>query len=98
MKNSIWYTNQSSTLEYISIYNEDNKYYHCYFKFRGVLRLFKYMVDKYVWKHELEPFLRVSDGLNIGKLIWGYIIIGKIKEEVKFNEIMKEKNNGKYPH
>lgn len=96
MKNSIWYTNQSTTLEYITIYNEDNDYYHCYFKFRDILRHFKYKIDKYVWKTVLYPLITSNEGLNIGKTIWSYILIGKIKEEVKFKDIMKEKSiNGR---
>lgn len=86
-------TKLSTTLEWIETYKEDNDWIYCYFQFRGVLNHFKYQIDKYVWKTILEPIITLNEGLNIGKTIWSYILIGKIKEEIKYNEIIKRINN-----
>lgn len=94
--NNIYYTPQSTTLEYIKVVGKENGYYICYFKFRSILRHFKYWIDVNVWNNDLEPAISIYEGLNIGKLIWSYILTNKIKEEVKFNKIMKDLNNGKY--
>lgn len=82
----------STSLDYIYLVSKDNNYCYCYFKFKGIRKLFKYWIDINVWETEIEPILTISDGLNIGKTIWGYVLNKQIIEELPYYQIMNKKD------
>lgn len=84
----------SSSLEYIII-TDDSKfygYYHMKLKFKEKKKLYDYEVKKDLWENYLEKEAINSNGLNIGKTIWCYIVIGDIIEHTTYKQIMDDIN------
>lgn len=83
----------SSSLEYIIITNDSRfyGYYHMQLKFKEKHKLYHYEVKKDLWESYLEQEIIKSNGLNIGKTIWCYIVIGQIIEHTTYQEIMDDK-------
>lgn len=84
----------SSSLEYILI-SDDSKFYdfyHMKLKFKNKKTLYDYEIKKQVWHTILEKQIEASNGLNIGKLIWGYIIMGDVIQYKSYREIMQEED------
>ncbi len=84
----------SSSLEYILISNDSKfyGYYHMKLKFKEKQKLYDYEVKKQLWDTYLEKEAINSNGLNIGKTIWCYIVIGDIIEHKSYKEIMEDIN------
>lgn len=88
--NKKYYTPLSSTLEYIVITNKSHffGFYHMQLKFKNKNKLYDYEIKKKLWDNSLKNETIKNNGLNIGKSIWCYIILGDIIEYTDFQTIM----------
>lgn len=87
-------TPNSSSLEYILINKECKFYgfYHMKLKFKKFDTLYDYDIKTELWENNLKKLIQENQGLNIGKTIWCYIILGDIIEYKTFKEIHNENN------
>lgn len=86
-------TSNSSSLEYIYVDEEvrnSSEFYEMRIKFKTKNKLYRYLIKKQLWNNSLRNYIIENNGLNIGKLMWGYILSGEIIQFKTFTEIMLE--------
>lgn len=91
MKQLKYLTPFSSSIEYIFI-NDESKFFGFYnakIKYKSKNELYDYEIDKNLWDKTLITIIEEDKGLNLGKTMWGYVIIGQIIEYIPFNDIMR---------
>lgn len=88
-------TSNSSSLEYIYVDEEvrnSSEFYEMRIKFKVKNKLYRYLVKKDLWNKSLRKYIIDNNGLNIGKLMWGYILSGEIIQFKTYTEIMLEED------
>ncbi|EGZ31402.1 hypothetical protein [Malacoplasma iowae] len=84
-------TINSSSLEYIYVDEEvrnSSEFYEMRIKFKIKNKLYRYLIKKELWNNSLRKYVIDNKGLNIGKLMWGYILSGEIIQFKTYTEIM----------